>query len=196
MFDTLEACAAAWEQAGNHGDIQTRIARNARWIPYYAFLADGREEADAAIDPHAAAVADGLVSRGYLGAGSTVLDIGSGTGAFAHAFASRSASVTASAMARLLQSAWASPVMPDLLASLPVAGQDGTLKKRFQTIGSPLRLKTGTLKNVRALAGYWLPETPQHPLAIVVLVNSEQSGAYLPDLDRLVMQLLPAFAPQ
>ena len=76
MFDTLEACAAAWEQAGNHGDIQTRIARNARWIPYYAFLADGREEADAAIDPHAAAVADGLVSRGYLGAGSTVLDIG------------------------------------------------------------------------------------------------------------------------
>ena len=95
MFDTLEACAAAWEQAGNHGDIQTRIARNARWIPYYAFLADGREEANAAIDPHAAAVADGLVSRGYLGAGSTVLDIGSGTGAFAHAFASRSASVTA-----------------------------------------------------------------------------------------------------
>ena len=95
MFDTLEACAAAWEQAGNHGDIQTRIARNARWIPYYAFLADGREEANAAIDPHAAAVADGLVSRGYLGAGSTVLDIGSGTGAFAHAFASRGARVTA-----------------------------------------------------------------------------------------------------
>ena len=74
MFDTLEACAAAWEQAGNHGDIQTRIARNARWIPYYAFLADGREEANAAIDPHAAAVADGLGSRGYLGAGSTVLE--------------------------------------------------------------------------------------------------------------------------
>ena len=95
MFDTLEACAAAWEQAGNHGDIQTRIARNARWIPYYAFLADGREEANAAIDPHAAAVADGLVSRGYLGAGSTVLDIGSGTGAFAHTFASRGARVTA-----------------------------------------------------------------------------------------------------
>ena len=80
MFDTLEACAAAWEQAGNHGDIQTRIARNARWIPYYAFLADGREEANAAIDPHAAAVADGLVSRGYLGAGSTVLDIATSAG--------------------------------------------------------------------------------------------------------------------
>ena len=95
MFETLEACAAAWEQAGNHGDIQTRIERNARWIPYYSFLASGRDEAEAAIDPHAAAVADGLVSRGYLSAGSSVLDIGSGTGAFAHAFASRGASVTA-----------------------------------------------------------------------------------------------------
>ncbi len=95
MFETLEACAAAWEQAGNHGDIQTRIERNARWIPYYSILASGRDEAEAAIDPHAAAVVDGLVSRGLVRAGSSVLDIGSGTGAFAHAFASRGASVTA-----------------------------------------------------------------------------------------------------
>ena len=95
MFETLEACAAAWEQAGNHGDIQTRIERNARWIPYYSFLASGRDEAEAAIDPHAAAVVDGLVSRGLVRAGSSVLDIGSGTGTFAHAFASRGASVTA-----------------------------------------------------------------------------------------------------
>lgn len=95
MFETLEACAAAWEQAGNHGDIQTRIERNARWIPYYSFLVSGRDEAEAAIDPHAAAVVDGLVSRGLVRAGSSVLDIGSGTGTFAHAFASRGASVTA-----------------------------------------------------------------------------------------------------
>lgn len=95
MFETLEVCAAAWEQAGNHGDIQTRIERNARWIPYYSFLASGRDEAEAAIDPHAAAVVDGLVSRGLVRAGSSVLDIGSGTGIFAHAFASRGASVTA-----------------------------------------------------------------------------------------------------
>lgn len=95
MFDSLEACAAAWEQAGNHGDAAARIARNARWIPYYSFIASGREENVAAIDPHAAEVVDGLFSRGLVRAGSTVLDIGSGTGAFAHAFASRGASVTA-----------------------------------------------------------------------------------------------------
>ena len=95
MFDSLEACAAAWEQAGNHGDAAARIARNARWIPYYSFIAAGREENEAAIDPHAAEVVDGLFSRGLVRAGSSVLDIGSGTGAFAHAFAARGLSVTA-----------------------------------------------------------------------------------------------------
>ena len=94
----------------------------------------------------------------------------------------------------MLAAARRSPFQTAFTDSLPIAGNDGTLKKRFQNIGSPLRLKTGTLKNVRALAGYWLPEAPQHPLAIVVLLNSEQSGAYLPDLDKLVMQLLPAAA--
>lgn len=95
MFDTLEACAAAWEQAGNHGDTYSRIERNARWIPYYSFIAAGREENEADIDPHAAEVVDGLFSRRLVRAGSSVLDIGSGTGAFAHAFAARGLSVTA-----------------------------------------------------------------------------------------------------
>ena len=95
MFDTLEACAAAWERAGNHGDTKTRIERNARWIPYYSFLASGRDEAEAAIDPHAAAVVEGLFSRGLIRAGDSVLDIGAGTGGFSHAFAARKLAVTA-----------------------------------------------------------------------------------------------------
>ena len=95
MFDTLEACAAAWAQVGNHGDTYARIERNARWIPYYSFITAGRDENEAAIDPHAAEVVDGLFPRGLVHAGSTVLDIGSGTGAYAHAFAARGLSVTA-----------------------------------------------------------------------------------------------------
>ena len=95
MFDTLDACAAAWAQTGNHGDTLARIKRNARWIEYYSVIAAGREESEAAIDPHAAEVVAGLFSRGLVRAGSSVLDIGSGTGAFSHAFAARGLAVTA-----------------------------------------------------------------------------------------------------
>jgi SAM-dependent methyltransferase len=95
MFESLEQCISAWASAGNHGDIPARIERNARWIPYYSFLAQTREEAEAAIDPHAAKITDELFARGLLHAGDTVLDIGAGTGGFAHAFAARGLHVTA-----------------------------------------------------------------------------------------------------
>ncbi|PKM40990.1 MAG: hypothetical protein CVV04_00575 [Firmicutes bacterium HGW-Firmicutes-9] len=95
MFDSIEAFALAWEQAGGHGDRQARIERNARWIPYYSFLATGREEMDAAIDPHAAEMTQLLLDRGLVRACDHVLDIGSGTGAFSHAFAARGLDVTA-----------------------------------------------------------------------------------------------------
>ncbi len=95
MFATLEECIAAWEQAGQHGDLRQRIERNARWIPYYAYLADQRGNNDAAIDPHAKEVVAHLFDRGLLTLESGVLDIGSGTGNFALAFAQRCKSVTA-----------------------------------------------------------------------------------------------------
>ena len=44
----------------------------------------------------------------------------------------------------------------DFLESLPVAGVDGTLKKRFRNseVQGRVRAKTGYLNNVRALSGY------------------------------------------
>ena len=47
-------------------------------------------------------------------------------------------------------------VMPEFLASLPIAGIDGTLKNRMQGVSAEkiLRAKTGTLSGVSALAGY------------------------------------------
>ncbi len=52
---------------------------------------------------------------------TAVIDNGSGL--------SRDARVTAQMMARLLQVAWASSTMPELLSSLPVTGVDGTLRR-------------------------------------------------------------------
>ncbi len=47
-------------------------------------------------------------------------------------------------------------LMPEFLASLPIAGVDGTLRNRMQGMSSEkvLRAKTGTLSGVSALAGY------------------------------------------
>ncbi|SPA13596.1 Serine-type D-Ala-D-Ala carboxypeptidase [Cupriavidus taiwanensis] len=77
-----------------------------------------------------------------------VLDNGSGL--------SRAERISAYDMARLLQQAAASPVGPVLVDSLPVLGVDGTLRNRLtraSAAGSGY-LKTGTLADVRALAGY------------------------------------------
>jgi D-alanyl-D-alanine carboxypeptidase/D-alanyl-D-alanine-endopeptidase (penicillin-binding protein 4) len=50
---------------------------------------------------------------------------------------SRDERITAQQLARLLQYAWASPLMPELAASLPVAGIDGTLRRTRTPIGGP-----------------------------------------------------------
>ncbi len=104
---------------------------------------------------------------------------------------SRTERITPRLMGDLLQQAYISPFKQDFIDSLPIAGQDGTLKTRFKDLGSPLRLKTGTLNNVRALAGFWLPEAPgQKPLSITIIINSPNASSYIDDMDNLVQALI------
>lgn len=79
-----------------------------------------------------------------------VMDNGSGL--------SRSERITAQQLAAVLELAYKGPHAPELLASLPVAGVDGTLSRRFKgsLAEGRARMKTGTLRNVVALAGYVL----------------------------------------
>ena len=69
---------------------------------------------------------------------------------------SREARVSAEGLAALLEAAANWPWWPEFLGSLPIAAVDGSLRKRFHNVADPgrLRLKTGLLKAVRALAGY------------------------------------------
>ncbi|MDW3687837.1 D-alanyl-D-alanine carboxypeptidase/D-alanyl-D-alanine-endopeptidase [Cupriavidus sp. CV2] len=77
-----------------------------------------------------------------------VLDNGSGL--------SREERISAYDMSRLLQQALASEVGPVLMDSLPILGVDGTLRNRLTRAGAAgnAYMKTGTLNDVRALAGY------------------------------------------
>jgi D-alanyl-D-alanine carboxypeptidase/D-alanyl-D-alanine-endopeptidase (penicillin-binding protein 4) len=68
-------------------------------------------------------------------------------------------------------------IWPDLVASLPVGGIDGTLAKRWR--GNPtqgrVRAKTGTLDKVTSLAGFIGVDTAR-PLAFAIVVNDIPSG--------------------
>ena len=97
---------------------------------------------------------------------------------------SREARITAQALARLLQVAWASPLMPDLMASLPSSGLDGTLRR--STMGQGLaHLKTGSLRDVYAYAGYVHGADGQRRV-LVAIVNHANARAARPALDALV----------
>ena len=65
---------------------------------------------------------------------------------------SRQERISAQGLGTLLQAAYRSPVMPELLGSLPVPGVDGTLRRSPSHTSA--HLKTGTLDGVIARAGY------------------------------------------
>ena len=97
---------------------------------------------------------------------------------------SRSARITAQGLARLLQVAWASGLMPDLTASLPVSGMDGTLRRSRAATGQA-HLKTGSLNDVAALAGF-VHTTSGRRLVLVAVINHPGAGTARPALDALV----------
>ena len=63
-------------------------------------------------------------------------------------------------------------LMPDYVASLPIAGVDGTLKNRMKGMRAEkmLRAKTGTLSGVSALAGYTVTANGE-VLAFSILIS-------------------------
>jgi D-alanyl-D-alanine carboxypeptidase/D-alanyl-D-alanine-endopeptidase (penicillin-binding protein 4) len=78
------------------------------------------------------------------------------------------------------------------MTALPVAGKDGTLAGRM--MGTPaegnVRAKTGTMSNIRALAGY-ARTRDNETLAFAILVNNfEGTGAMAVEaIDRIAVAL-------
>lgn len=93
----------------------------------------------------AMAVGQFLESRG-LHFGSLKIENGSGL--------SRVERISSREMGEMLVDAYNSPYRDDLLRSMAVLGVDGTVKGRMKHLAGRGRFKTGTLRDVRALAGY------------------------------------------
>ncbi len=105
---------------------------------------------------------------------------------------SRKERVSARLMGNLLFNSYHSDHQQALIDTLPVGGEkDATLEKRFVQTKGTYALKTGTLNNVRALAGYWFSDDDkQAPLVIVVMLNEEPYVGQVVDLDKGLTQLI------
>jgi D-alanyl-D-alanine carboxypeptidase/D-alanyl-D-alanine-endopeptidase (penicillin-binding protein 4) len=99
---------------------------------------------------------------------------------------SRQERISAQGLARLLQVAWRSPSMSELMASLPITGVDGTLKRVKSRATGSAHLKTGTLSNVLARAGY-VDGASGKRYVLVALINHANANT---DAARAVMETL------
>jgi serine-type D-Ala-D-Ala carboxypeptidase/endopeptidase (penicillin-binding protein 4) len=121
--------------------------------------------------------------RAWLGSvglndASLIFDNGSGL--------SRDERASAMALLKLLQFAYAGPLMPEFMSSLAVVAQDGTVVKRMGAAAGSAHLKTGTLKDSAALAGYVLGVSGKR-YAFAGIVNHTNTGAAREVLDKLVL---------
>ncbi|MDB5963905.1 MAG: dacB [Polaromonas sp.] len=106
-----------------------------------------------------------------------VMDNGSGL--------SRRERVSAASLAALLQHAARSPLAASLADSLPVAGVDATMRERAKSVAGQAFVKTGSLRDVTAVAGYANGSSGARYI-VVGLINHPNAGAARPALDALV----------
>lgn len=114
-------------------------------------------------------------------AGGLVLENGSGL--------SRMERIKPAQLAAVLRIAAASEWAPEFLASIPIVAVDGGMRKRL--LGSPAairsRIKTGTLRDTSAVAGYVRDEAGE-TYVVVAMINHEAATRLVarPILDSLI----------
>lgn len=103
---------------------------------------------------------------------------------------SRNERISAHALAQILQRAWEGPYAVEFIASMPLVGMDGTMRKRLKN--TPMRgqahIKTGTLNNVRAIAGY-SRDQQGNTWAVVAILNDPRPWGASAILDQFLLDL-------
>lgn len=112
-----------------------------------------------------------------------VIDNGSGL--------SRKERISADNLGKLLTHAWHSAVMPEFIASLPIIGQDGTMRRRLKDSNSQGRghIKTGSLEGVKTMAGYVLDNSGQR-YAVVFMINHPKASQGQAAMDALLSWII------
>ena len=103
---------------------------------------------------------------------------------------SRAERVSAREMAQMLQAAWKSPYAAEFISSLPIAGKDGTMRKRLKTtaMNGQAHIKTGTLNTVRAISGF-SRDSNGDTWAVVAILNDPRPWGASSILDQVLLDL-------
>lgn len=146
----------------------------------HLYLTLGAESAGApANGDKAAAAIKAWMARKGITAPELVMENGAGL--------SRIERISAGNLAALLQAAWRSAVMPEFIASLPVAAVDGTMRRRLkgEGVAGQAHIKTGLLSDARAMAGYVLDRSGRRHV-VVMIVNHASAHEAQPAMDALL----------
>ena len=111
-----------------------------------------------------------LQQAGIDEGGTTLVENGAGL--------SRQERITARTLARLLTYVAKQEYAAEFTAGLPRLGEDGTARRRYRhhPLEGQAHLKTGTLRDVRALAGY-ARDRQGRPYVVVMLLNHPNASA-------------------
>jgi len=143
------------------------------------FLTLGNSDGPATTERARQRIEQWLASRG-LPVDGVVIENGSGL--------SRHERLSAHSINQILLDAWRSPVMPEFIASLPVVGIDGTMRRRLKdsAVTGRAHIKTGSLDGVRSAAGFALDRSGRR-YAVTIVINHPRANLGQPVIDALLL---------
>jgi D-alanyl-D-alanine carboxypeptidase/D-alanyl-D-alanine-endopeptidase (penicillin-binding protein 4) len=162
-------------------DINKRSDNPIARVTYLAMGANGAPAPDVPTAKASEREVRAWLERKGIDPQGLVLENGSGL--------SRTERIRPAQLAAVLRAGAASPWAPEFLASLPIVSVDGGMRTRLRD--SPAaergRIKTGTLRDVSAIAGYVKNEADETYI-VVAMINDEKAKKQVarPILDALV----------
>ena len=93
---------------------------------------------------------------------------------------SRKTYINADTLLEIMDKIYEHPYMPEMLSSLSVLNEDGTLEKKmpFSKVKKNGHFKTGSLKNVSAIAGYFVDKDKNKKILIFLMIDKEANKSY------------------
>ena len=128
----------------------------------------------------------GWLSASRIDSSSIVIENGSGL--------SRTERISADALSQVLIHEWYSSLMPEFIASLPLAGVDGTMSRRVAASGvkGQAHIKTGSLADVASMAGYLTTKSGRR-MIVVCMINHPQAAAVRGGFDQLLQWIYETY---